>query len=48
MYVNSTMVGIGLTMEGINQNEIVYEFLLEKSWRSALPNDQLVDWYFIS
>ena len=39
------MVGVGITMEGINQNEIIYDFMLEKSWREAMTNDKLNDWY---
>ncbi|XP_074640981.1 alpha-N-acetylglucosaminidase-like [Tubulanus polymorphus] len=35
---NSTMVGIGLSMEGINQNELVYQFMLENSWRQTPVN----------
>lgn len=30
--MNSTMVGVGLTPEGIHQNYVVYEFALEKAW----------------
>ena len=26
------MIGIGLTMEGINQNYVIYELMLENSW----------------
>jgi len=35
-YVNttSTMVGIGITMEGINQNSVVYDLMLEHAWRN--------------
>lgn len=29
---NSTMVGVGITPEGIFQNYVVYEFALEKAW----------------
>lgn len=29
---NSTMIGFGLTMEGINQNYVMYEFALERGW----------------
>lgn len=29
---NSTMLGVGITPEGINQNYVVYEFTLEKAW----------------
>jgi hypothetical protein len=38
------MIGVGITMEGINQNEIMYEFALEQSWRSPLNDDELSDW----
>jgi hypothetical protein len=38
------MVGVGITMEGINQNEIMYEFALEQSWRSPLNERELSDW----
>ncbi|CAF1296952.1 unnamed protein product [Rotaria sordida] len=38
------MIGVGITMEGINQNEIMYEFALEKSWRSPLNDIELNDW----
>lgn len=30
--VNSTMVGFGITPEGINQNYVLYEFALEMGW----------------
>ena len=30
----STMIGVGLSMEGINQNEVMYEFMNEMSWRT--------------
>jgi len=36
--VNSTMVGIGLTMEGTGQNDVIYEFMLENGWRRR-PRD---------
>ena len=35
-FPNSTMVGIGLTMEGINQNDVIYEFMNENLWRKQL------------
>ena len=35
---NSTMVGLGLTPEGIYQNEVIYEFFLENVWRRQ-PRD---------
>ena len=38
------MIGVGITMEGINQNEIMYEFALEQSWRRPLNETQLNDW----
>jgi alpha-N-acetylglucosaminidase len=38
------MIGVGITMEGINQNEIMYEFALEQSWRSPLNETELSDW----
>ncbi len=41
------MIGVGITMEGINQNEIMYEFALEQSWRSPLNQTELDDWYFL-
>lgn len=30
---NSTMMGVGITPEGIHQNYVVYEFALEKAWQ---------------
>ncbi|KAH7102622.1 putative alpha-N-acetylglucosaminidase [Auriculariales sp. MPI-PUGE-AT-0066] len=30
-----TLVGLGITMEGINQNEIAYEFMLDVAWSTA-------------
>jgi alpha-N-acetylglucosaminidase len=41
-FTNSTMIGIGLTMEGINQNNVIYEFMLENSWRQGPRN--LTQW----
>jgi len=35
---NSTMIGVGLTMEGINQNYIVYDLILEMGWRTEEVN----------
>ncbi len=43
-FVNSSMIGIGLTMEGINQNELMYEFFLEKAWRSEMTDEEISDW----
>lgn len=31
-YPNSTMYGTGLTMEGIYQNYIIYQFTIDRSW----------------
>ena len=41
-FPNSTMIGTGLTPEGINQNDVVYEFMNENIWR-AQPRD-IKDW----
>lgn len=41
-FPNSTMIGIGITMEGINQNEVVYEFMNENAWRTSPRN--ITDW----
>lgn len=40
------MIGLGVTPEGINQNYIVYDLMLEMSWRSE-PQilDAFVDHY---
>ena len=38
------MLGVGITMEGINQNEIMYEFALEQSWRAPLNEIELSGW----
>lgn len=35
---NSTMIGVGLTPEGIYQNEIMYEFMMENVWRKEPRN----------
>ncbi|XP_046550254.1 alpha-N-acetylglucosaminidase-like [Haliotis rubra] len=37
-FPNSTMVGTGLTPEGINQNEVMYEFMNEQGWRPGPVN----------
>lgn len=29
---------------GINQNEMIYDFMLEKSWRSTLSSNEIGDW----
>lgn len=33
--VSGQMVGIGLTMEGLNQNPVMYDLMLENVWRDA-------------
>ena len=43
-FPNSSMIGIGITMEGINQNEMIYEFFLEKAWRSNLSDLEIQEW----
>lgn len=43
-FPNSSMIGIGLSMEGINQNELLYELMLEKSWRPALDWRDMPKW----
>ncbi|XP_045479200.1 alpha-N-acetylglucosaminidase [Harmonia axyridis] len=40
---NSTMIGTGLTMEGINQNYVVYELMTEAAWRKEPAN--LTKWF---
>jgi len=37
------MVGTGLTMEGINQNYVVYDYMLQMGWRFEAPD--LNNWY---
>jgi alpha-N-acetylglucosaminidase len=39
---NSTMIGTGLTPEGINQNYVIYELMTESAWRTAPVN--LTEW----
>ncbi|KAH1022130.1 hypothetical protein HUJ04_011571 [Dendroctonus ponderosae] len=41
--LNSTMIGTGLTMEGINQNYVIYDLMSEQAWRSE-PAD-LTEWF---
>lgn len=36
--INTTIIGIGMTPEGIHQNEIMYEFMMENAWRTS-PRD---------
>lgn len=40
---NSTMIGVGLTPEGINQNYVVYDLMLESAWRKS-PVQDLEAW----
>lgn len=40
---NSTMIGIGLTPEGINQNYVVYDLMLESAWRKQ-PIPDMEEW----
>ena len=48
LFPNSSMVGIGLTMEGINQNEMIYDFFIEKSWRANLSELEIEEWLLFS
>lgn len=41
--MNSTMIGIGLTPEGINQNYVVYDLMLESAWRKQ-PVPDMEEW----
>jgi len=36
------MIGIGLTMEGTGQNNMIYEFMLENGWRQQPRN--ITEW----
>jgi len=40
--INTTIIGIGITMEGIHQNEMMYEFMMENAWRTS-PRD-IMEW----
>lgn len=40
---NSTMVGTGLTPEGINQNYVMYDLMNEMAWRTEPVN--LTEWF---
>ena len=35
---NSSMIGTGLTMEGIFQNYVMYDLMLEMAWRKSSPD----------
>uniref|UniRef100_A0A0A1X1A1 Alpha-N-acetylglucosaminidase n=1 Tax=Zeugodacus cucurbitae TaxID=28588 RepID=A0A0A1X1A1_ZEUCU len=41
--INSSMVGVGITAEGINQNYVMYELALERGW--LLDDFDLNDWF---
>lgn len=40
---NSTMIGTGLTPEGINQNYVIYDLMTESAWRTEPAN--LTEWF---
>ncbi|PSN53363.1 Alpha-N-acetylglucosaminidase [Blattella germanica] len=40
---NGTMIGTGLTPEGINQNYVMYDFMNEMAWRKQPTN--LTEWF---
>ena len=39
---NVTLIGLGLTPEGINQNYVMYDFMLEQGYN--LPNVNVPQW----
>jgi alpha-N-acetylglucosaminidase len=39
-YPNTTIVGTGLTMEGIFQNYIVYQFVIDRTWSTMIIDEQ--------
>ncbi|XP_064109199.1 alpha-N-acetylglucosaminidase-like isoform X2 [Macrobrachium nipponense] len=41
-FPNVTIVGTGLTPEGINQNYVMYDLMNELAWRTTAPN--ITDW----
>ncbi|XP_050508396.1 alpha-N-acetylglucosaminidase isoform X2 [Diabrotica virgifera virgifera] len=41
--INSTMIGTGLTPEGINQNYVIYDLMTEQAWRKESAN--LTTWF---
>ncbi|KAI3381884.1 hypothetical protein SNEBB_010183 [Seison nebaliae] len=43
-YNGSSMIGIGTTMEGINQNEIMYDFLYERAFLPHLNEEDMRVW----
>ncbi|XP_014294614.1 alpha-N-acetylglucosaminidase isoform X2 [Halyomorpha halys] len=40
---NSTLVGVGITPEGINQNYVIYDLLMDMFWRKEPAN--LTEWF---
>ncbi|XP_060666886.1 alpha-N-acetylglucosaminidase [Drosophila nasuta] len=40
---NSSMVGVGITPEGINQNYVIFSLTLERGW--SKDELQLIDWF---
>ena len=42
---NSSMIGTGLTMEGIFQNYVMYDLMLEMAWRTSSPDP--VQWWVL-
>jgi alpha-N-acetylglucosaminidase len=40
---NGKMIGIGITPEGIEQNYVIYELMLEMAWRNEPVN--LKEWF---
>ena len=43
---NGTCIGIGITPEGIEQNPVMYEFMLDRAWSEAAPEptDYIEKW----
>lgn len=47
-FENSTMIGVGITPEGIYQNYIMYEFVLERGWHIQPINiDKWINHYIL-
>lgn len=42
-FENSSLIGVGLTPEGINQNYAIYEFALERGWNYHSVN--VKEWF---
>lgn len=42
-FPNSTLIGTGLTPEGINQNYVIYDLMVEQAWRRKSTN--LTNWF---